>query len=196
MKYFLLACAALVALVWATPEATAQKALNSAEIRELQSKLRDMGYSVAVDGIAGPGTRAALRRFNSDTGAPTGASDRADQDALFRVRHVHFRNFDRNAAGRAPAAGGAAGGAKPSFDCRKAGNAAERAICADGNLAALDRKMAATYRSVSRRVSGANKTRLRREQRGWLAERNRCGGNRGCINNLYRLRLDYLEGAY
>jgi len=47
-------------------------------VRDVQSELRTLGYyHGAIDGIAGPNTRAALRRFRIDAGLPpeNGVSD-------------------------------------------------------------------------------------------------------------------------
>lgn len=48
------------------------KDLPAQEVQEVQQALRDRGmYKGAVDGIAGPGTMAALENFQKDHGLPT-----------------------------------------------------------------------------------------------------------------------------
>jgi uncharacterized protein YecT (DUF1311 family) len=56
--------------------------------------------------------------------------------------------------------------AAPSFNCAKASNAVERAICADPVLAEMDVSMAADYKKALKAVS--NRATLRAEQRQWL----------------------------
>lgn len=58
--------------------------LNSSDIRQVQSKLKDKGYKVGkADGIMGPKTQAALRKFQHDQGQPvTGTADTQTLAAL------------------------------------------------------------------------------------------------------------------
>nr|WP_247887365.1 lysozyme inhibitor LprI family protein [Azospirillum sp. SYSU D00513] len=68
-----------------------------------------------------------------------------------------------------------------SFDCAKAQNLDEKLICADFDLSDADERLADSYRRVLKGVDEAQlgtavRDRLRREQRGWVAQRNRqCG---------------------
>ena len=48
---------------------------------------------------------------------------------------------------------------RPSFDCAKADNPIDRAICKNGELAKADREMAAAYTALLAKVSGAAKDR-------------------------------------
>ena len=48
--------------------------LNSANIRSLQSALKDKGYTVDVDGQLGPGTIRAVNSYASTNGIPQGAN--------------------------------------------------------------------------------------------------------------------------
>jgi len=59
-----------------------------------------------------------------------------------------------------------------SFDCKKALNAAERKICASGQLSSLDSRLADTYAAALELTPDAKS--LRDEQRAWLKERDRC----------------------
>ncbi|MCK6417729.1 MAG: peptidoglycan-binding protein [Alphaproteobacteria bacterium] len=40
--------------------------LNNAQVRDIQEGLRDQGYDVEIDGVWGPNTASALRRFQND----------------------------------------------------------------------------------------------------------------------------------
>jgi uncharacterized protein len=77
--------------------------------------------------------------------------------------------------------GAGASSAQPSFDCAKASNAVERAICADPNLAALDVEMAAAYSAARAAVDGTAAEKLVAAQRAWMKRRGRCGGNAACL---------------
>lgn len=88
---------------------------------------------------------------------------------------------------RAPAA---------SFDCAKAASAVERAICADGSLAQLDRELAAAYgRRLQETSEAGDKDVIRAAQRTWLQQRDSgCRNASGealarCLGNAYRARL-------
>jgi uncharacterized protein len=93
----------------------------------------------------------------------------------------------------------------PSFDCAKASNAIERAICKDPELAKADREMAAAYGGLSGKLGGAAKEHLEKDQGRWIVERDQgCGlekdGIEDCLKLRYATRLDNLEalgaGAY
>jgi uncharacterized protein len=92
---------------------------------------------------------------------------------------------------------GAAEGATPSFSCRRAGNAAERLICNDETLAALDRKMADVYGAATKTPSPY--TDLNARQREWTRARNDCWQApemRGCLEALYVSRIAELQVRY
>ena len=80
----------------------------------------------------------------------------------------------------------------PSFDCTKASNAVERAICADSVLADLDVQMATQYRQALN--SAANKEALKKEQRQWLQLMHTLCSDAAqpCIQQHYRSRLSKL----
>ncbi len=88
---------------------------------------------------------------------------------------------------------------KPSFDCRIAKRAVQKAICADPELADLDREInAASLRAVreaeSHEASQAHALRL--EQDEFLARRNAEFGRPGYdLRKAMRERLDHLLGA-
>jgi uncharacterized protein YecT (DUF1311 family) len=78
--------------------------------------------------------------------------------------------------------------ANPSFDCGKAGNSVEAAICSDPGLAALDRRMAAQYNGALMQADRGQRRLLERTRDRFLGYRNRCTNNE-CIANTYRSRM-------
>lgn len=93
----------------------------------------------------------------------------------------------------------------PSFDCAKASNAVERAICKDPDLAKADRAMAAAYATLAGKLSGPAKDDLVKDQMRWIADRNRgCAadtdGIAPCLKKRYEARTANLRafavGAY
>lgn len=87
-----------------------------------------------------------------------------------------------------------------SFDCAKAGAWIEKTICADVNLARLDRDVADAYAlKIGSADSGAAKKPVRDEQRAWLSGRmKKCGGQAGaaavaCLARQYQARLKALN---
>jgi uncharacterized protein YecT (DUF1311 family) len=85
----------------------------------------------------------------------------------------------------------------PSFDCRSASRGIERAICADAELARLDREVADAYQTKLRNaLQPAEKATLRQSQRAWIALRNTscvAAATTACVAKLYRERLATLE---
>lgn len=68
----------------------------------------------------------------------------------------------------------AAQGAGPGFDCRKATQQIERAICSWDTVAAVDRQMADAYKAaVAAQSDAASLATVQADQRRWLGERNR-----------------------
>jgi uncharacterized protein len=63
-------------------------------------------------------------------------------------------------------------------------------VCSDGQLAALDVKMAELYQLGLRSVADTNA--FRGEQLAWLAQRDECG-NRACLAESYGERIKELE---
>ena len=68
--------------------------------------------------------------------------------------------------------------------------AAERIVCSDGQLAALDVKMAQMYQQGLRSVSDPNA--FRGEQQVWLSQRDVCT-DKPCLANSYDERIKELE---
>jgi len=76
----------------------------------------------------------------------------------------------------APIAASAQGG--PSFDCARASNAAERAICKDAALAKADRELSGLYVALLAKLGGPAKESLEKSQVRWIVAR-----NRACVRN-------------
>lgn len=69
----------------------------------------------------------------------------------------------------------------------------ERAICGSGALSALDRQLAGAYAARRGALGPSARERLRAEQRGWLGQRDRCGGDADCLANAMRGRIAILS---
>jgi serine/threonine protein kinase len=79
---------------------------------------------------------------------------------------------------------------RPSFDCAKASNDAERLVCSDSQLAALDVKMAQLYQQGL--VSVVDTNEFSGEQIGWLSQRDVCT-DKQCLVVAYNDRIKDLE---
>jgi uncharacterized protein len=79
---------------------------------------------------------------------------------------------------------------KPAFDCARAKNAAERMICADRSLAALDQRLARLYADTL--ALAFDRERLRASQLAWLRERDKCSTG-DCIRTAYEQRIEAIE---
>ncbi|MDP3702637.1 MAG: hypothetical protein Q8R72_17190 [Hylemonella sp.] len=73
-----------------------------------------------------------------------------------------------------------------SFDCARASTKVEKLICSDAELSQLDDAMGPGFAAARERASDA--AALRRDQKQWLTERNRCT-DRECVLALYVTRL-------
>ena len=85
---------------------------------------------------------------------------------------------------------------KPGFDCAAARRAVEKAICADPDLADLDRQISTTNAQVVRDAAAGSPhaaQALRREQDEFLARRNALFGRPDYdLRKVMRERLDHL----
>jgi len=79
---------------------------------------------------------------------------------------------------------------RASFDCAKAGNDAERLICADRELAALDVRMADLYQLGLNSVADSNE--FTGEQKVWLSRRDACT-DKQCLVVSYDDRIKDLQ---
>jgi len=86
---------------------------------------------------------------------------------------------------------------KPGFDCAAARRAVEKAICADPDLADLDRQISATNAQLMRDAAAASPRAaqvLRREQEEFLARRSALFGRPDYdLRKVMRERLDHLR---
>jgi uncharacterized protein YecT (DUF1311 family) len=91
----------------------------------------------------------------------------------------------------------APGAGAPSFNCEKAQGSVEEAICADAELARLDRLVAQRYASALSTIraldtGGASaEADLRSFQRGWIKGRDECwkaGDLKACVTDSYLRR--------
>jgi len=80
------------------------------------------------------------------------------------------------------------------FDCDKATRAAERAICADADLGAMDAQQSRLYASLLAVVATELTQNLRASQRTFLTERNGCQANTPCLQSAYLFRFHELCG--
>jgi len=87
--------------------------------------------------------------------------------------------------------------AAPPFNCSKATEQAEIAVCDSADLALIDREMNRLYftRRDALKASGKQDEldALRSEQRAFLKSRNDCGYDTACLTALYKKRLDVLN---
>ncbi len=80
-----------------------------------------------------------------------------------------------------------------SFACGANMAPDETAICADCDLSQLDVKMATMYQVLTRTSAMGARGALQDDQRAWLVQRARCGGDRACIRAAYEARIGQLQ---
>src|SRR4029079_18423804 len=69
-----------------------------------------------------------------------------------------------------------------TFGCNKASSFAEKAICSDSRLPAMDDELGRLYQAAL--ASASEKEALKTEQKAWLASRDQCPA-RNCISKAY-----------
>jgi uncharacterized protein len=79
------------------------------------------------------------------------------------------------------------------FACSKAISPSEKLICSDPTLANLDQEMVAAYRDVIQNTNDAKAWKA--DQLRWLAERDRCQDDDGCLRSEYQARVVILRAA-
>jgi len=101
-------------------------------------------------------------------------------------------------ASSAPAMGRDTGGGKaidyfPGIDCRKDHGPAIDTICESDRLMFLENKITQRYSEAAGRANKFHFAHLIEDQRTYLAERDACGRNRNCLENVLRSRLNSIE---
>lgn len=85
----------------------------------------------------------------------------------------------------------AAAGAQPSFDCGKASDVVERAICNNDKLAKADRELASLYGGLVGTLSAAAKDHLLEDQVHWIESRSKaCTGETEAVTRCLGVRYD------
>ena len=80
----------------------------------------------------------------------------------------------------------------PSFNCKYAATRAEKLICGDDELAALDRELNRAYKQLDR-AAGPLREQIAAEQRGWrIGQRDTCG-DAACVADAMRQRIIVLD---
>jgi uncharacterized protein YecT (DUF1311 family) len=80
-----------------------------------------------------------------------------------------------------------------SFDCAKAEQEDEIAICGDPGLAAMDVELADRYQSAMKTVSEPKA--LAQTESGWVIARHMCDGDLDCLRRAYGERIGQFKGA-
>jgi uncharacterized protein len=83
--------------------------------------------------------------------------------------------------------------------CTPGAQEAALSVCRDDRLAALDRKLAATYDAARAKADAAARRRLTAEQAEWAKRRNDCrkaDDTRACIPEAYERRIAALQAFY
>ena len=80
-----------------------------------------------------------------------------------------------------------------SFNCRFARYADEKMICTEPTLGPIDQELASIYRRVLLNLSRAERNELDKEEEAFVIARRRCGGDRACIEQSYRKRIQELQ---
>jgi uncharacterized protein YecT (DUF1311 family) len=95
--------------------------------------------------------------------------------------------------------GGATVSANPSFDCGDASTPGEAAVCSDPGLAALDRRMAAQFRSALADATPQQRAILNQTRDSFLRYRDQCPSN-ACVAETYQGRMreirDIMRGTW
>ena len=143
----------------------------------------DIGYSIA------PGPRGTVTLGESDAIAIPLATLTQRRAA---PPPAPVAEPDPLAAAPEPAPAPIADPARPSFDCRSARTEGEQAVCANPTLAALDRAMAAQYRSALARADPLQSRQLSESRDRFLGFRDRCPSD-SCIDGAYRGRMREID---
>lgn len=80
-----------------------------------------------------------------------------------------------------------------AINCAKAKAADEKAICASTDLVQRDAVMSTEYGVLKGLVGMGPRSMLMDDQRSWLAQRAKCGGDAACLEKSYDARMAVLE---
>lgn len=83
-----------------------------------------------------------------------------------------------------------------SFDCQKAAQPDEKAICANHVLNDLDVEMATKYQFLRGLFAMGTRGTMQDDQRAWLKNRSQCGNDASCLKNVYQQRITQLDAVY
>jgi uncharacterized protein len=84
---------------------------------------------------------------------------------------------------------------RPSFDCATNRLPSEQAVCRSPKLAALDQALDRLYRDLQSRLPAPLASQVKQGQREWIATRDACGSEVGCLSSQYQRRLAQLEAS-
>ncbi len=84
-----------------------------------------------------------------------------------------------------PIAGRVEAAFSPTFDCRRASNQTEKAICLDWTLSELDFEVATLWDRINAEPASVEMAAHRQ----WLQRRNSCVADQKCIDAAYKLRV-------
>ena len=182
------------------PAAPRQPDLSRREWMAVQRALAAMGhYHGEIDGLIGPGSRKAIAAWQSSIGASATGYLLAQQAGTL----VSLAPPPPSPLVPGPLTGGAEqaqfqqpagtiGQTGPSFECTAASTPVERAICGSARLAQLDREIAQAYSLAISSLSGEGAQDFTASQRAWIAQRNGCGSNMACLDNVMSQRATML----
>jgi uncharacterized protein len=81
----------------------------------------------------------------------------------------------------------------PTFNCAKAENEDEQAICRTSELIVLDQRLDAVYSSTRGRLDAEKRKTLAADENVWIAQRHSCKSDVGCIRDAYLKRIKILQ---
>ena len=83
-----------------------------------------------------------------------------------------------------------------SFDCTRARQPDEKAICASRTLSEMDVEMAVRFEMMTGLVAMGARGDMGDEQLAFLKKRHACGSNRVCLQSAYQARIQTLKDQY
>jgi uncharacterized protein YecT (DUF1311 family) len=130
-----------------------------------------LGAAIAISGDGDPGDAGTVAASDS---RDAGAAEVAPPTTTATAASAGAPTAPQLAAASSVTAPVSTAVPEPSYDCGKARSTVEIAICADVELARLDKVMADRYLEVRRRYQGADRDALKVEQKAWWREREAC----------------------